>query len=169
MTNYWGDAVPGWISAAGTVGTIIALGIGLKSLRADADEHKDNERSQARLITSEEVQRGHLEFKVTNQSSAPIVEVELEKVQMSTDPHAKFTAGQMTSPGRVGPYEPVRTLSAGQSFSVKIDLSRSDGSAYDYAEDLRGAVQFTCTIKFTDSRGLRWRRTDMQLPTRVYT
>lgn len=167
MTNYWGSAVPGWISAIGTIGTALGLAIGLVSYNGDAKERKDNERRQARQITVESDRPGHLEIVIKNRSQAPITSVELESVKLSTDRYASCRRGEMQSPNRVGPYEPVALLDPNRTISVSVELSRSDGAVYDYDQDIRDA-RVSATILFTDTDGRRWRRRDLDPPQRVF-
>lgn len=164
MAADWGN-VPAWFAAAGTVATFATLKIALGDYRTREKERLDGQKRQARRIVMEFSYPGGVRLDVTNHSSEPIFEFELESARMSTAPSAPWRVNRSV----IGAGTSIDIVAAHEGVWMALEFLQPDGKPYDFQHHLGETPTYSGTIKFTDAAGLRWRRVDSRLPTRVYT
>jgi hypothetical protein len=174
----WGTA-PDWVAAVGSVGAMFLVGGGLlwevHRRRVDderlAVERRDDEASQARLVTLQA--EGHpatdwrgdplggdplngvtaVEVTVTNDSSAPILNLDLRELRFAAD-DVDYSGQAATSDSRMH-----LRLAAHSNWTASFHFSSprplSEGPRYRYQ------------LEFTDAHGRRWRRRGTEQPVRV--
>lgn len=167
----WGS-VPDWFAAGGTLVAVAALSVASKDYRSRSNELRDNEVSQARLVTVNRDEANQY-VKVINRSSLPIFDVEIEELTLRAEPTARWrpssTAWDAESTAEVvapdGEFEvPVEFI---KTDGVRFDVRREMIHQLDVASELD--ISFDAQIKFTDTAGRRWRRLNGNKPTRVFT
>lgn len=167
MSVNWGS-VPDWLAATGTVVAVVALTLASKDYRSRADEFRDNEAAQARLVTSSR-DAANQALEIVNHSAQPIFNVEIEDLTLRADPAARW----QLSPHVFGLESSIDILPAGGKHWVAIQFVEADGAVFNVSSALvhrPGAdIGFDARVKFTDAGGLRWRRLNDNKPTRVFT
>ncbi|MEV0109350.1 hypothetical protein AB0H42_23855 [Nocardia sp. NPDC050799] len=143
MTDIWGT-VPAWFSAIGTVGTAISVAVGLKTYNAAADERRDNERRQSRMVTIEIDYPGGVAVTVQNRSAEPIYELVIESAQMSTDQTARWRINR-----GVAGASPTQDVLEGKAKTMfPIEFVDSEGKEFDWHYHVtKDALQLHSSIR----------------------
>jgi hypothetical protein len=162
--------IPEWMAGFGTIFTAIAAVAAYLAFRVTAAERRDHEMSQARLIIIEPVKiqyfdlpawRKYGELEVHNHSTAPVFDLLLEFVSPK-DAHTtieELTTDDNGNPTyRLAQNRPV--LLPHQStppFFVTQSGNQLNPDRWKYV-----------AFRFTDARGLRWRRTGGEQPVQLF-
>ncbi|QBJ96805.1 hypothetical protein ERC79_13200 [Rhodococcus sp. ABRD24] len=144
---------------------VVALALALRDRRrhaADeerrAEERRDLEAAQARLVYFEITAMGGLMVKILNESDRPIFHVCLESVEKSDSPDFTWQVNRNV----MGARAETNSIEPRGHFKIPVNLVSEDGQAP------RSRIgEYTITISFLDAAGLRWTRTGMGPPTRV--
>jgi hypothetical protein len=175
----------GWLSAIGSAVALAGLGVALYELRAGRAERRDNQASQARLITIEQRETNNPSFfyaAVYNHSEAPVFDLRLVRIgyiERTTEnrirplfPDVEFLGTRHTPLFKLfRPCEllPLRVLSPGASTDDNLlwaNVEWSDPDKADHSE-AKQAAEIAMTVSYTDSHGRRWERTNTKHPVRV--
>lgn len=175
----WTDIVSALGQAFGAIATaaavIVALSLAIRERRwrradqtAAAAERNDRDAAQARLVSInvEPMEYGYDPrgttdvVTVLNGSGEPIHEVSIAEVSNPGAPPESWDYDLSTPLSDMFTTEP-RVIPAGEKFTLPIQFQGEHGGLVVSFEPT------SVTIQFTDSRGLRWRRTDSNAPVRI--
>ena len=161
-----------WVSAISTsAATIAALGLAVWEIRRAAAERRDREAAQARRVTIT-VPRRSRSVDITNYSDQPVHQpqivsmgdppprVRLGGFERASDKSSSTAASSSTT-------EYAEVLPPGKTHRVLFDYLDADGQPTDGSAVAKHVDAENVTIAFTDTSGLRWRRTGSGEPIRL--
>lgn len=160
----WGT-VPDWVGATATALTLLGFSVALireiQQRRRDelrvADERRDNEANQARLVFTAAPHDGsptQVRFKIRNVSTGPVFGVGVELLRGD----AVVTARVAKASDRH--HRPPEEISPGEEKEMWLTLQ-------DGEPPMAGGEEFWLRLTFTDTEGRRWRRVENGQPERV--
>jgi hypothetical protein len=155
----WVGAIGEWVGAIATfAAVVVALLLPRWERQRDMAERRDRDAAQARLVAITVPGRSRYRFvEITNHSEQP---VHRPRIESMGDPRLRWGLSDLDT----SEYEEV--LPPDMTHRVLFDYFNADGTVATHnIEQSIGADDVTIT--FTDTSGLRWRRTGSSEPVRV--
>ncbi|WP_280455656.1 hypothetical protein [Nocardia brasiliensis] len=160
----WGT-VPAWVSAAGTLITAGSAAMAYTTYRNALEDRRSDQERQARLITPGLSAMGGVLIEINNRSPEPITEVAIERIVVGSYRTAQWRPNRRVMGGGSGYWDVVEK---GAEAKLAVEFVDQNEKLINFMAFLPHVDTISVTVRFTDRAGRRWRRTDLDRPTRVY-
>lgn len=156
-----------WVGAASTsLATIVALGLAVWEIRRSAKERRDREVAQARLVAvTVPIDADFYIVAITNFSESPVHRPLVESMGDSRPPARLEPPERPMITSRLGSNDHAVVLPPGETYRARFDYYITDGIRLQ-DKPKKPVKAEEVTITFTDTSGLRWRRTGSGEPIR---